>query len=69
MIDGDSVLREGMGGMTDRRMSALAHGCIQEGQHHQKGADSLRLKLLLMEMMMFCLLAVQWKYVCNSNTE
>lgn len=33
----------------------VANGCFWGGLgHHQKGADSLRLRLLLMEMMMFC---------------
>lgn len=37
-------------------MNDVAHGYIQGGLvHHQKGADSLRIRLLLMEMMMFVL--------------
>lgn len=34
----------------------VANGCFWGGLgHHQKGADSLRLRLLLMKMRMFCL--------------
>jgi hypothetical protein len=48
----------------------VASGCFRGGWgHHQKGADSLRLGLLLTKMMVFCLFAVQWKYVRNSDTK